>query len=193
MDGLQMLSARGTFMVDCNEANGWTTLFLPPLPLVDARGPSFSAASRDPEQRRFADIRAYFSQGHRSEYPCSLCVRVTVRDQRTGKGGLLWEEGKGTVRGFRDPIPFWEERLPEGAQVVPSLKSGIMGARVEGQECWTTFYVCPDPDQEGVAEEDRLYHVAMGEDNSEGDAHPFRFLIKSTDIAKVGSMIRALC
>jgi hypothetical protein len=53
--------------------------------------------------------------------------------------------------------------------------------------------VCPEPDQEGVAEEDRHYYVAMGEDNNEGDDHPFGFIIESTDIAKVGSMIRSLC
>jgi hypothetical protein len=116
---------------------------------------------------------------------------VTVRDQRTGKGGLLWEEGKRTVRTFKDPSSFWEERLPEGVKVVASPESSMVGARVE--ECWTNIFVCPEADQEGVAEEDRLYHVAMGEDNSEGDFHPFTFIIGSTGTAEVGSMIRALC
>jgi hypothetical protein len=192
MDGLQMLSARGPLLMKVDEGNGWTGVSLPPLPAVEVCGSPFSAASRDPEQGRFANIGAYFSQGHRSEYPCSLCVRVTVRDQRTGKGGLLWEEGKGTERRFRDPIPYWEQRLPEGTKVVLSPKSSMVGARTEGQ-CCTTFYVCPEPDQEGVAEEDRLYHVAMGGDNSAGSAHPFRFVIESTDRAKVGSLIRSLC
>jgi hypothetical protein len=168
MDGLQMLSARGPLKWNLQEANGWTTLFLPPLPAVEVRGSSFSAASRDPEQRRFASIGAYFSQGHRSGYPCSLCVRVTVRDQRTGKGGLLWEEGKGTARLFRDPTPDWEQALPEGAKGVLSYKVSMVGAQGEGLKCCTNLYVCPEPDQEGVAEEDRLYHVAMGENNVRG-------------------------
>jgi hypothetical protein len=193
MDGLQMMSARGPLLLRVNEASGFTAFSLPPLPAMEVRGASFSAASRDPDQRRFANIGAYFTEGHRSEYPCSLCVRVTVRDQRTGKGGLLWEEGKGAERAFRDPIPSWEERLPEGTKAVVSEWSGVVGARAEGQECWTNFYVCPEPDQEGVAEEDRLYHVALGEDNSYGDRYPSKFIIKSTDTAKVGSMIRSLC
>jgi hypothetical protein len=159
---------------------------------VEVRGASFSAASRDPEQRRFPDIGAYFEEGHMPEYACSLCVRVTMRDQRTGKGGLLWEEDKGTARTSKYPVDFWEERLPEGAKDVVSKMSTMVGARREGQECATVFFVCPEPDQEGVAEEDRLYRVAMKEDNSEGDAHPFTFVLKSTDTAKVGALIRSL-
>jgi hypothetical protein len=193
MDGLQMLSARGALEWEVNEGNAWTIFYLPVLPAVDVRGPSFSAASRDPEQRRFADIGAYFNEGHRSEYPCSLCVRVTVKDQRTGKGGLLWEEGKRTVRRLRDPMPSWEQALPEGAKAVLSQTSSMVGAQGEGQECWTSVYVCPEPDQEGVAEEDRLYHVAMGEDNIDRDAHPFEFFVESTDTAKIGAVIRSLC
>jgi hypothetical protein len=192
MDGLQMMSARGALECEVDD-DGDFQAYLEPYPDVEVRGSSFSASSRDPEQRRFADIGAYFREGDRPEYPCSLCVRVTVRDQRTGKGGLLWEEGKGTVRKFKDAIPYWEERLPEGVKAVVSYESSMVGARGEGQQCWTAFYVCPEPGQEGVAEEDRLYHVALGEGNSEGDDHPFRFNIRSTDTAKVGSMIRSLC
>jgi hypothetical protein len=192
MDGLQMLSARGPLTWNLQEANGWTVFSLPPSAAVDVRGPSFSAASRDPEQRRFANIGEYFEEGDESEYPCSLCVRVTVRDQRTGKGGLLWEEGKGTARTFEDPIPFWEERLPEGTKAVVSSSSSMVGAG-DGLKCNTNLYVCPEPNQEGVAEEDRLYHVAMGDDNSQRDAYPSQFIIDSTDIAQIGTMIRSLC
>jgi hypothetical protein len=188
-----MMSARGPLLWRVVEEEGWTRLSLPPLPTVEVRGASFSAGSRDPEQRRFATIGAYFSQGHRSEYPCSLCVRVTVRDQRTGKGGLLWEEGKRTVRTFKDPRPFWEGRLSEGAKAVLSPKSSMVGGRGDGFQCQTNIYICHEPDQEGVAEEDRLYRVANGKDNSEGDDHPFRLIIRSTDTGKVGSMIRSRC
>jgi hypothetical protein len=192
MDGLQMLSGRGA--LGCFEdEEGDVRVYLEETLDVEVRGASFSAASRDPEQRRFANIGEYFSQGHRWEYPCSFCVRVTVRDKRTGKGGVLWEENKGATRIFEDPNPFFEERLPDGTKEVVSYMSTMVGARGEGFRCWTTFHVCPAPDQEGVAEEHRLYHVAIGEDNSEGDDHPFRFYIESTDTAKVGSMIRALC
>jgi hypothetical protein len=89
MDGLQMLSASGALQWEVDEDGESTTFTLPPLPAVEVRGASFSAASRDPEQRRFANIGEYFDEGHQSEYPCSLCVRVTVRDLRTGRYGLL--------------------------------------------------------------------------------------------------------
>jgi hypothetical protein len=118
---------------------------------------------------------------------------VTVRDERTGKGGLLWEEGKTTTREVQNPPPVFEEQLPVGAKEVISHMSTMVGARGENLECWTNFFVCPEADQEGVAEEDGLYHVAMGEDNSEGDEYPFSFIIGSTDTAKVGSFIRSSC
>jgi hypothetical protein len=120
-------------------------------------------------------------------------VRVTVKDQRTGKGGLLWEEGKRTARVCENPVASWGQRLPERAKAVASPGSSMVEARGEGQECWTAFFVCPEPNQEGVAEEDRLYHVAMGEDNSDRDDHPFRFIINSADTAQVGALIRSLC
>jgi hypothetical protein len=194
MDGLQMLSARGALLWT-PAGTGDMEFGIPALPAVDVRGSSFSAASRDPEQRRFGDIGAYFSQGGGPEYPCSLCVRVTVRDQRTGKGGLLWEEGKGSDRKFQDVGYDWQQPLPEGAKTVVGDETRILGPRGENLQCWTAFIVCPEPDQEGVAEEDRLYYVAMGEDqdSDEGDFHPFRFRIRSTEVSKVGSMIRSLC
>jgi hypothetical protein len=182
MDGLQMLSARGPLVCDVFEEDV-TKLTLPPVPTVEVRGASFSASSRDPEQRRFADIDAYFDEGHRSEYPCSLCVRVTVRDQRTGRYGLLWEEGKET------PRVCTEHAL---GPVVVSETQIIVGGLGHGVQCWTRFAIRPEPNQEGVADEDRLYRVATGETIPE-DGHHFGFKIYSTEIAQIGSMIRSLC
>jgi hypothetical protein len=195
MDGLQMLSARGRLRCksEWNVGADDIEVYLEADPEVDIRGASFSAVSRDPEQRRFANIGAYFREGHRPEYPCSLCVRVTVRDQRTGRGGLLWEEGEEANRYFGDPKAYWKQRLPEGTKAVPSALTMIVGAQSEGALWGTTFFVCPEPDQDGVADEDRLYHVATGKDNSEGDDHPFRFNLESADEVKVGAMIRSLC
>jgi hypothetical protein len=120
-------------------------------------------------------------------------VRVTVRDQRTGKGGLLWEEGKRTARTFKHLIPYWEQRLPAGAMAVLSWKSTMVGGGGDGFECRTNIYICPEPDQEGVAEEDMLYCVANGEENREGDDHPFKMIMHSTDTHKIGALIRSLC
>jgi hypothetical protein len=183
MDGLQMLSARGPLEWEVIEDFEVTMLTLPALPALDVRGSSFSAASRDPEQRRFADIEAYFRQSHRQEYPCSLCVRVTVRDQRTGRYGVLWEEGKKRVRSCTSHA--------SGISVV-SHEKVMVGGRGDDVRCWTRFVICPEPNQEGVVEEDRLYRVATGE-IVPGDDYHFKVLLDCTEIAQVGSMIRSLC
>jgi hypothetical protein len=183
MDGLQMLSARGPLVYSFLEDGERTRLTLPVLPPVEVRGAAFSAASRDPEQRRFADIEAYFDEGHRSEYPCSLCVRVTVRDQRTGKYGVLWEDGKETPRG--------SSRNHLGTFVSSQVKA-MVGGRGDGLQCWTRFVICPEPNQEGVAEEDRLHRIARGGSIPEDEYH-FRLIVGSVEIAQVGSMIRSLC
>jgi hypothetical protein len=189
MDGLQMYSARGA--LSAKVQGDRVNLYMVP-PAVEERGLSFSAASRDPEQQRFADIEAYFTQGHLAEYPCSLCVRVTVRDRRTGKAALLWEEGKSVVRICPALVPFWEQRLPAGSKVVFSNANKMVLGRRDDLQCGTNLYFCPEPDQEGVAEEDRMYRVATIGCNSQRDRYPFYFIVWDADIAKVGSMIRSI-
>jgi hypothetical protein len=182
MDGLQMLSARGRLMWGVVGEMEVTRITMPAFPTVEVRGASFSAASRDPEQRRFADIWEYFSQGDESEYPCSLCVRVTVRDQRTGRYGLLWEEGKRTYRRCAT--------CALGTSVV-SYGKIMVGGRGDGLQCWTRFDICPEPNQEDVADEDRLYRVATGE-TIPGAGYHFQVMVDSRRIAQIGSMIRSL-
>jgi hypothetical protein len=193
MDGLQMLSARGPFKYEVHGELCFISLGLPAHPMVEVRGASFSAASRDPERRRFADIESYFTEGHRAEYPCSLWVRVTVRDVWTGKSGLLWEEGKGAQRSCPPLLDFWEPRLPEGSQCANTTRSPMVCGGADGLGFNTTFYVCPEPNQEGVGDEERLYRVATAEDNSQRDFYPFEFVISTTNVAQVGSVIRSLC
>jgi hypothetical protein len=192
MDGLQMLSARGALRA--NVQGNIASVILHMVPALDVCGSSFSAASRDPEQQRFADIEAYFTQGHESRYPCSLCVRVTVRDRRTGKAALLWEEGKGVVRRCPALLPFWETRLPAGSRMSTSNGSKMVLGRGNdhGLLCGTDLYVCPVPDQQGVAEKDRMYRVATIACYNQRDRHPFNFLVSDTDTAKIGSIIRSI-
>jgi hypothetical protein len=159
---------------------------------VEARGRSFSAASRDPGQQRFADIEAYFTQGHLSRYPCSLCARVTVRDLRTGKGGLLWEEGKSVVRQCGALIPFWEARLPAGSKMFVSTELKMVLGRGDGLQCRTNLYFCPVPDQQGVAEKDRMYRLVTRGCNSRRDRHPLNLMVLGTDKATLGSIIRSI-
>jgi hypothetical protein len=189
MDGLQMLSARGAIKARGQE-NIVVLCMVPPA--MDVRGSSFSAASRDPEQQRFADIGAYLTQGHLSRYPCSLCVRVTVRDWRTGKRALLWEESKSVIRICGAPTPFWEPRLPAGSKMLGSTAHKMVSGRGDGLQCRTNLYVCPVPDQQGVAEKDRMYRLATGACNSQSDGNPFSFIVLGAETAKVGSVIRSI-
>jgi hypothetical protein len=194
MDGLQLMSARGQLGWEVDEEEKHVQLFLnnpDDDPLVEVRGASFSAASRDPEQRRFANIGAYFTEGHLWEYPCSLSVRVTVWDRRTGKLGVLWEEDKGTEWVFLDPDSFGQQRLPEGTKLVGSKAVGMVGIEGDGLCCDTNLYLLSEPDQEDVAEQDRRYRVAVTEDTNDR-AHPFSLSINSTDVGRVGSIIRSL-
>jgi hypothetical protein len=68
----------------------------------------------------------------------------------------------------------------------------MVGGRGHDVKCWTTFVICPEPDQEGVAEEDRLYRLATGGDVPD-DIYHFVFMFDSTRIAQIGSMIRSVC
>jgi hypothetical protein len=182
MDGLQMLSARGRLVYEVTEEGECTVVQLEKVAAGDARGSSFSAASRDPEQRRFANIEAYFSQGDQLEYPCSLCARVTVRDQRTGRYGLLWEEGKGTGRRC---MP-----RPNGSTLVASAPGAVVGPRGDDLLCSVWFNVRLESDQEGIPAAERLYYISMGEANSQGE---FEFVIESTNVSQVGALIRSVC
>jgi hypothetical protein len=53
-------------------------------------GPAFSAASRDPVQRRFASTDDYFRRGPGNTVKKAFWVRVYVRDKPTGRKALLW-------------------------------------------------------------------------------------------------------
>jgi hypothetical protein len=193
MDGLQMLSAKGALRAKVYGNGDSVILYMVPA-ILDARGSSFSAASRDPVQQRFADIEAYFTQGHFAEYPCSLCVRVTVRDRRTGKCGLLWEEGKSVVRTCGTPASSWKQRLPAGSKGCISTANTMVLGRGDnhGLQCKTSIFLCPVPKQQGVAEKDLMYRVATEACNSRRDRYPFGLMVSGTDTATVGSVIRSI-
>jgi hypothetical protein len=59
---------------------------------VEVVGPAFSAASRDPVQRRFASIDDYFRRGQDMVYE-PFVIRVYVKNEWTGRQALLWETG----------------------------------------------------------------------------------------------------
>jgi hypothetical protein len=191
MDGLQMLSVRGPLgYADDGPAGRWLTI--DEANAREVRGASFSAASRDPEHHRFADIEAYFTQGHQSMYPCSLCVRVTVRNVWTGKGGILWEEDKWMAKLCND-ITDWGYGLPAGSISVCTRSGVMVGGGGDGVQCNTRFLVCPEADQAGVAEQDRRYRVATGEDCNLREEYPFWMYVDSTEMHQIRSVIRSMC
>jgi hypothetical protein len=189
MDGLQMLSVRGPLVfADDGPAGRWLTIN--EAKAREGRGASFSAASRDPEHHRFPDIEAYFTEGHEPTYPCSLYVRVTVRNLWTGKGGLLWEEDEWRAKLWHD---VWEDGLPAGSIAVYTRSRVMVGGGGDRVRCNAQFLVCPEPDQAGVAEQDRRYRVATREDYDGREEYPFWMYVDSTDIHQIGSVIRSIC
>jgi hypothetical protein len=96
MDGFQMLSMRGP--VTFEDGREYVEIVFPGgCPQMQHSSAPFSAASRDP-LGRFGSMRQYLERGHEEEYPCCLCMRVTLRDMRTGKMAVVWEVNKGKAR-----------------------------------------------------------------------------------------------
>lgn len=110
-----MLSASGPIRVQIDQAGGFTSLRIGGANRREAPGPAFSAASRDPAQRRFASMEDYFARGHLPEFSTALCVRVTVTDDRTGRMALLWSTKKDAAYLTEAPLAYWEPYLTDGA------------------------------------------------------------------------------
>jgi hypothetical protein len=164
---------------------------------VEVVGPAFSAASRDPVHRRFASIDDYF-QWAGDEAEGGICVRVYVRDEPRGRQALLWDchhnalecEGVGVDDHMRP-------HLPEGSRLVtqahhlpirsPALLGQVPQARVE-------FYVRPEAGQEGVAEADKMWRVAGGDQDKYGDLDAFFYIRFDDDVTEdqLASLIRGL-
>jgi hypothetical protein len=155
MDGLQMLSMRGP--VSFSEAYPQIALeFRTEQPETQVKAAAFSAASRDP-LRRFSTMMDYLEKKHRDEYPCCLCIRVTLRDMRTGKMAVIWEESNHGSE--HDAIEFSDD---EGGLYVCG------GGWVRGKNRFgrlshmgaAYFGLGRVPDQgEGVSEPDVLYRM----------------------------------
>jgi hypothetical protein len=153
MDGFQMLSMRGpvTFKEDEDE-RGVEMEFRGGSPQMQHSSAAFSAASRDP-LGRFGSLRQYMDIGHEEEYPCCLCIRVTLRDMRTGKMALVLEVNKGTayrcIDQGSDPC-FSFTGLQRCANAIGRLFSSN----------YAYFSMTPEVGQgEAVSMQDRLYRV----------------------------------
>jgi hypothetical protein len=128
---------------------------------VEVVGPAFSAASRDPVQRRFASIDDYFRRGPEGTVQEGIVVRVYVRDVMRGRQALLWDVcyGAGELRCLIVP-PDHSLRplLPEGSRMVRQTEAlPIYSPALPGQALQASmgFFVRPEAGQEGVAERTR--------------------------------------
>jgi hypothetical protein len=160
MDGLQMLSMRGPVSFSAEECLFME--FLAESPQVQIKNAAFSAASRDPVQRRFATMREYFKRGSGEEYPCCLCMRVTLRDMRTGRMAVVWERDNvilGLIKCYDEALSCFTDNwfecftrrggtpreIPIGRLICP-LGASFRVRRVEDQG-------------EDVSAQDRLYRI----------------------------------
>jgi hypothetical protein len=130
-------------------------------------GRAFSAASRDPVQRRFSNIDDYFRRGADTVEE-GIRVRVYVRDERAGRQALLWSSTNEEV--FRcvgvppddpmgDVVPQGSRRV-EQANFLPIQNSVSPGQALYAR---VVFFVSPEAGQEGVAEADKLWRVVGGD------------------------------
>jgi hypothetical protein len=167
MDGLQMLSMR--VPVSFAERHGDVFMeFITKSPQVQIKNAALSAASRDPVLRRLATMKDYLDSGHGGEYPCCLCIRVTLRDMRTGRMAVVWEQGDvnlmvsrpydDAVGGFTDN---WfdcftcggrSQAIPIGRLVCP----------------WRVFFGARHVEDqgEGVSAQDKLYRIGHNSNTS---------------------------
>jgi hypothetical protein len=204
-DGLRMLSAEGRLGV--NENGNVTVLHLTGSDRHEVVGPAFSAASRDPEHHRFADIEDYFCRAHFEGTPAELCARVVVRDVRSGRRAVLWESSKhhrwasGQVSAFNIFAAF----LPQGSVLIgtnPNPGRSIVyppcGAEAEREEVEEiimgfNFYVRPEAGQGGVPARDKQWRL-VGADAARYGEHDstFSMAVRWADKGQVGRFVWAL-
>jgi hypothetical protein len=195
LDETCLLSAEGRIGIS-DRGEFFHTIFLDGADRVEAVGPAFSAASRDPVQRRFASIDEYFRRPEgKVEDPIS--VRVFVRDGKTGRQALLWS-ASGQMKFQCHAVPpndSLRPHLPEGSLIVTHEEhQPIYSPAVPGQapRARVAFYVRPEAGQEGVGEADKMWRVAGGDEGNYGDNESFFNMEFNDDEARIASLIRGL-
>jgi hypothetical protein len=166
---------------------------------LEVVGPALSAASRDPVQRRFASIDDYFRRPE-GTVEKGTWVRVYAKDERRGRQALLWDTKYRRGQLECEDVPeedLMRPHLPEGsrrvrqAEYLPIHSLAIPGQSLNTRVGW---YVCPEAGQEGVAEADKMWRMAGGDEDNYG-GHDSSFYLHSDDDvteAELASFIRGL-
>jgi hypothetical protein len=165
---------------------------------VEVVCPAFSAASRDPVQRRFASIGDYFRRPEGTVQK-AIAVRVYVRDENMGRQALLWGASNQMTLSCQD-VPHEDgmrPHLPDGSRIVrqdaylPVYSPALPGQALRARVGW---YVRPEAGQEGVAEADKMWRMAGGEEDSYGDHTSFCYMQFDPDVteAQLASLMRGL-
>jgi hypothetical protein len=119
----------------------------------------FSAASRDGGRGNLSSIEELFQEGDSRDYPVSFTIRVTARDERTGKMALLFSSAKRTKRWVE---PLGEDMgVPQGTLLVNQGWSRVTIPSTDlAMQMLTVFYVAPVEGQpETISAAERLYSV----------------------------------
>jgi hypothetical protein len=165
---------------------------------VEVVCPAFSAASRDPVQRRFASIDDYF-QRREDMVEDQIRVVVYVRDEFRDRQAVLWghhfeEELQCEDVPADDPM---RPHLPESSRLVthpgylPIYSPAFPGQALPARVGW---YVRPEAVHEGVAEADKLWRLAGGDEDNYGDHASFFYMQFAPGVTEVqlASLIRGL-
>jgi hypothetical protein len=167
---------------------------------VEVVCPAFSAASRDPVRRRFASIDDYFRRGDDTGAEEQIVVRVYVSDMRTGRQALLWNASN--QMNFEcvdvphdDPL---RPHLPEGSRrVIQADSLPIHSPLLRGQalEAFVDWCISPEAGQEGVAEADKMWRMAGGDQDNYGDRGSFFAVRFEEDVteAQLASLLSVAC
>ena len=163
-DGLRMLSASGPIALRYRfkPEKSHMLLRIGGTARKEVRGAQFSAASRDPLHHRFVSMEEYFRRSHEAEMPASICVRVMVTEKETGRKALVFESIKGSWRTQEPPAdvrPF----VTEGSFSVFLHHGRLSSHTGDTLEARLAFFVSPEPGQEGVGDQDKLWRLAGGD------------------------------
>jgi hypothetical protein len=101
-------------------------------------GPAFSAASRDPDERRYVGVEDYFFSAYDDRR--LFQIRIYVKDEWSGRQALLWETRDDMLdcRAMEhdDPLRF---SLPQGSLRVHARRCRCMGPPFPGKACGRPF------------------------------------------------------